>query len=131
NKATVSAGDPAPDRGQIGGHQMLPTPLARSLVLAETESGLHAGLTATTFNFGAITDLWFRVQLPGMPSSTLLTVRFFDPSNHAFYTEHFAFSLDPQMTSMPMGNETMPVLQAEPLPGGFALDHYVPIAGSV
>jgi hypothetical protein len=102
------------------------------LLLGETEEALEHGLSATHFNFAYLRDLWFRAKVPSMPTTSIAEVRFLTPQGNLFYSDSFAFSPDPLVTTMPTGgSHDRTVYHAKEQPGGFALDHMVPVAGSI
>lgn len=121
---------PAPGPGRS-----VPAPLAfrSELILADSEAALDAGLGATRFNFTHLRDLWFRAKVSGMPRVSVATITFVSAQGELFYQDAFPFSPDPTMKQMTMSAVSHPltVRSAKTIPGGFALDHTVPISGTV
>jgi hypothetical protein len=122
---------PAPD--PVGGG--LPpqvAPLRGAIELSESQIALQHGATSAQFNFGRLRDLWVRVKLPAMPTVTQLHTWFINPQGERFYETTVPFTNDPSMSTMMSPNMGHPaaVYQATRLPGGYALDQQVMIAGS-
>jgi hypothetical protein len=120
---------PAANRFTIGP----PQPFRSELLLADSEQALELDLVATRFNFVYLRDLWFRAKISGMPRVSTLSVKFTTPEGDTFYQDSFPFSPDPTMTTMssPNAGHPLTVMRAKKIAGGYALDHLIPIAGTV
>ena len=129
---TNAAGPPTPEP-PLGVSAQSPEGFRPALLLADSEEALRAGATTTHFNFAYVRDLWFRAKVPSLQHVAMLNVKFVSPQQTVFYEDNFPFSPDERMTemSMPQASHPLTVLHAHPVSGGLALDHMVPIAGSV
>jgi hypothetical protein len=109
---------------------------AEGIELSSTDAGLEEGRPANRFDFSATRDLWVRVKLAGMRRTARLTLSFVDPSGRVFFEDYLTFSSEGEGgTSVGVdrrGRPSVPttVFAARKLPGGFALDHAVPIDGT-
>lgn len=115
----------APSTGSVA-------PLSPALSFAASRALLERGIVSQQFNFGTLRDLWTRVTLPGMAQYTTVKLKFYSPRGWLFRSTYAVFSPDPNAAPMdaPGVEHPVDVAAARPLPGGFALDFAVPIAGS-
>lgn len=130
---TGCTGTPPTDAGPLGvapGTNV--APLTAGLSFAASQAQLDRGLTSTQFNFGTLRDLWTRVQLPGMSQVTTVKLKFYTPRGWLFRSTYAVFSpnADTKTMDAPGVEHPIDVTTAKTLPGGFALDFAVPIAGS-
>jgi hypothetical protein len=108
-----------------------------ALLLSGSRPGFAAGLTSKQFRFRDLRDLWVRVQLPSIPQVAVEHLSFVNPAGEKFYEELVPFSLDPTVKTIPLVQMGMnsphdtQVFAAQPIPGGVALDHPVPIGGTI
>lgn len=108
-------------------------PFVQEIQLAASQADLEAGPLLTEANFASLRDLWIRVMISKMPPTTLLKLSFVTPAGKPFYETSRFFSRLPQVTSTVVPGDGRPavVYSARKLPGGYALDLPVAIAGSV
>ena len=108
-------------------------PFAPTILFASSQAELDTGSLVTEANFARQRDLWIRVMVSRMPPTTLLGLSFITPDGQPFYETNRFFSRLPQVAStrVPGGQRPAVVYQARKLPGGYALDLPIAIAGSV
>ena len=108
-------------------------PFAQAIQFASSQSELDTGPLLTEANFARQRDLWIRVTVSKMPPTTLLGLTFTTPAGQPFYETNRYFSRLPQVAStvVPGGQRPDVVYQARKVPGGYALDLPIAIAGSV
>jgi hypothetical protein len=113
--------------------QPQPQPLQPAIALSAAPSGFDVGLVGTSFDFMNLRDLWVRITVPGMPRVAHVHLTLTNPLGARFYETNLMYSADPTMQSMPMPSVDHPVtvFAASTLPGGFAIDVPVPVAGTV
>jgi hypothetical protein len=106
-----------------------------ALTLSDSEAGLAvAGADAPRrFNFAFVRDLWVRVTVPRVLRVSVLELSFRAPDGQIFYQDRFPFTIDDRvrMAMVPGAASPTPAHPAHPIPGGYALDRPVAIAGSV
>jgi hypothetical protein len=108
-------------------------PFAPTILFASSQAELDTGSLVTEANFARQRDLWIRVMVSRMPPTTLLGLSFITPDGQPFYETNRFFSRLPQVASTRVtgGQRPAVVYQARKLPGGYALDLPIAIAGSV
>ena len=108
-------------------------PFAPTILFASSQSELDTGPLLTEANFARQRDIWIRVMVSRMPPTTLLGLTFITPEGQPFYETNRFFSRLPQVAStvVPGGQRPDVVYQARKVPGGYALDLPIAIAGSV
>ena len=108
-------------------------PLKPGLEFAASEFELDRGLATDRFDFSVQRDLWVRVKLPGMPMVTRVNLKFVNPLGELLSEVQLAFSPDPKTPPMGRGPGMTPltVFKAKTIPGGYALDYPVPVAGTM
>ena len=103
------------------------------LVLAPTANALAAGLVGKQFDMSELRELWVRVKVPQLAHVTTVKFVFIDPMGQPFYEDNMAFSVNPTMQTMDPGSGSVAlnVHAATVVPGGYALDRPIAIAGSI
>jgi hypothetical protein len=131
NGSVPSMGGSPPGGGPPGGGST-PTPLTPALQFSMTEGGLDHGFVSTRFTLSALRDLWVRALVPSINATAQLDIMFFNPRTELINETHVAYSSDPTVTQMPMPGMDHPLtlFPAKPVPGGWALDYPVPVAGT-
>ena len=119
--------------GAVAGPAPHAGPFAEGIELAVSAEGLGQDASASPFNFLHIRDLWVRVNVSKLPKTAALHLVFVSPRGETFYETNLYFSKDTRVKSVAPqgGDQPAAVLQASRVPGGFALDQPIPIAGSV
>ena len=120
---SVPAAPPSPSAGDF----------VEGIELAAQEQELAQGATASQFNVMQLRDLWVSVKLGKMPKTATLDLAFISPRGETFYETRLFYSRDSKIKSVRPAGGAAPasVLPARRLPGGYALDQPIPIAGSV
>ena len=108
------------------------TTLAAGIDLALTEADLMQGRTISSLNFVYARDLWVRTRVPSLPRIAEVALTFINPRGEISYEDRTPYSSDPDVkeTTSTLGHP-ITVFPAKSIPGGFALDRPIPIAGSV
>jgi hypothetical protein len=108
-------------------------PLHGAILLGDSATALESGMGTTKFNFVRLRDLFVRVTVPALTGLAVMKLTFFTPGGEILYETSAPFSTDPAQTSAMMGPMPHPstVFLAKPVPGGYALDREIAIAGSV
>jgi hypothetical protein len=132
----TSAGGARSPEQSVGGARLLdgsiPEPIPEAIHFAVSQGDLRAGRYTSAANFFQLRELWVRVEEPGMARLTSLRLVFLNPRGEPLYENRTFFSTDPNMGAAPMGQMApQAVLPALPLGSGVALEHAVPIGGSV
>jgi hypothetical protein len=119
--------------GRAAAPSVAAVPFAPTILFASSQSELDTGPLLTEANFARQRDLWIRVMVSSMPPTTQLGLSFITPEGQPFYETNRFFSRLPQVTSTraPGGQRPAVVYRARKLPGGYALDLPIAIAGSV
>ncbi len=101
--------------------------------LAAQEQDLARGVASSRFNLMQLRDLWVRVKVARIPKTAAFDLAFISPRGERFYETRLYYSRDPKVSSVRQSGTDQPatVLPARRLPGGFALDQPIPIAGGV
>lgn len=108
------------------------TALSAGIDLSLTESGLMQGETISSVNFVYARDLWVRTRLPSIPRIAEVSLTFINPRGEISYEDRTPYSPDPNVKQMDSTlGHPISVFPAKSIPGGFALDRPIPIAGSV
>jgi hypothetical protein len=108
-------------------------PSVPAIQFASSQPELDTGPFLAEANFARQRDLWVRVMVAKMPPTTLLGLTFLTPDGQPFYETNRYFSRLPEVAStvVPGGQRPAVVYRARKLPGGYALDLPIAIAGSV
>jgi len=108
-------------------------PSVPDIQFASSQPELDTGPLLAEANFAHQRDLWVRVRVAKMPPTTLLGLTFLTPDGQPFYETNRYFSRLPEVAStiVPGGFRPEVVYRARKLPGGYALDLPIAIAGSV
>jgi hypothetical protein len=105
-------------------------PFREGIEFAGSEAAL-ADATATQFDFLALRDLWVRVKVHRPSRLVTVKLTFTSPGGGAFYETKVLYATDPRVRTGRINGAPASALPAKRIPGGFALDYPVPIAGSV
>ena len=111
-----------------------PTPAVEgALQLAPSAEMFDHGGAATRFDLGALRELWVRVKVPRLEQTTAVKLVFIDKLGQPFYEDNAAYALQASTQGMNPGNGgvQLNVHAATVVPGGYALDRPIAIAGSV
>jgi hypothetical protein len=110
-----------------------PAPLHEGIKLATTQSQLEQGMISTRFNFANQTDLWVRLEIVHLEGPSRMTLSLIDPSGHVFFDNDFVYapSVATSMDIPGMAMNPVTVFSAKPIPGGWALDQPIAIAGTM
>jgi hypothetical protein len=124
NGGTAMTGQPDLAMSQQG--------LTPQLLLSDSQGGLATGMVGNMFNFGVLRDLWVRVTMPSIGPVVTEHLTFFNPLGELMFETMLAFSLDPATQEMLMAGKSSPltVYLATSIPGGYACDDGLPIAGT-
>jgi hypothetical protein len=108
-------------------------PFREGIEFASSQAALEQSKSATRFDFLAVRDLWVRVKVRGLPPLATLKLTFSSPNGTPFYetTLLYTTKTDPKERGGAQGGAAANALRATRIPGGFALDYPVPIAGTV
>jgi hypothetical protein len=107
-------------------------PLQSGLTMSYDNDALDHGIVSTSYNFAHLRTLWVRLAVTSMNPVANAHIVFTNPAGETYFEIGREFSVDPNVGTMPMPNmdHDMTVFPAKVLPGGYALDVPVPIAGS-
>jgi hypothetical protein len=131
---------PPPEQLPLLDASTAPLPLDASTVatvreairFALSETDLRAARYTSAPSFYQLRQLWVRVEEPAIGRLASLRLVFTNPNGEPLYEDRTFYSTEPTMTATTMGQmATQAVLAARPFGGGVALEHSVPIGGSV
>jgi hypothetical protein len=101
--------------------------------MSDSAIGLAHGVVGTQFKLWALERLFVRVQVADLPRTAMLELKFVNPIGEVILEEHTLFSADPTIKTMddPLLGAGANVFTAQPIAGGFALDRWITVGGSV
>jgi hypothetical protein len=108
-------------------------PIAPAIAIFGSSADQLAGTPAHAFNFAYQRELWITVSVPMLSGPAKLSLSFVNPRSEPFVEDHALYSSDASMRTVadPAGGHALDVITARTVPGGFALDREIPIAGTV
>jgi hypothetical protein len=107
-----------------------PGPLQASLKLGADEASAAMATTAkVAFNFSTLRDLWIRVELPSVPSTTTVDISITDPLGEPLRVFRRTFATEASTIENP-DDVPLHILASKTIPGGFALQMQEPVAGA-
>jgi hypothetical protein len=105
----------------------------RGIFMSTSQEGLDHNVVGTHFNLWSLRALYIRTQVEDLPHTTILELRFINPIGEVILEEHSAFSPDPTVTTVddPLLGMQANVFTAKKIRGGYSLDRWIAVAGSV
>jgi hypothetical protein len=103
------------------------------IVMSDSAQGLTTGDVGTRFDLWTLRDLFVRVKVKELPRVAILRLKFINPAGETILEETTAYSTDPRVRSVddPLLGRQADVFRARHIPGGYALDREIAVAGSV